>query len=68
MDGKTPGECTPDEITEIRKMDLNEKEKKFLRYPPKATVERDLDIKVFNCDCQQMRCKIRWEERRIREY
>ena len=25
-------------------------------------------VKVFNNDCQQMGCKIRWEEQRINQY
>ena len=68
LDGKEPEVIPQEEVLQIGHFPLNKKEKTFLRYFPKATIERKFDLKVFNNDCQQMGCKIRWEEQRINQY
>ena len=43
-------------------------EEAFPKYPPKTTIERPFDLQVFREDCQQMGCKIRWEEERAARF
>ena len=58
----------PEEVLQIGDFHFNDNEKSFLRYPPKVTIQRNLDLKVFNNDGQQMGCKIRRKEQRINQY